>query len=723
MGSSIFTHLPNEYKRNLNIVDAYISQIGYFLHRSTGKEYDYCRDYVKRNMQADGKFPLKNPRVLMLQRAKNGDRNQREDTFLGYIDFIIQKQLIVVPTFTVYLNPNQRKSLLAEYITNNLKLRKTHKKLMFDALMIGDEATEVLHDNIQSSLKIKNNSLSGAHSSPSTPLYNKSSHSTLTSTCRISTSYANANNEMFLAGNRHYWSFQTVINHLIVSGLYTDYEALKKAIEKFNLHIPTVDEVMDCINYSSDLYWQSEYLNNQIRSFVNNMTDSERASFVYTGDLFHLAKYNPEVVKNFLGKLPVMANYSIPIADAKKVIKGAIGDLVTTATLVCSKITNGRILMGDKDSMEVLDPEGLGVVAATILEMDKVLTEHKDLIVGLWRPSTLTQSIAVIPNIIRRAVVTSDTDSTIFTNQYWTNWMSPDNKFSEVAYNTGYATTFLVSQTVRHKLAMMSANLGFIEEHIHQISMKNEFYFPVFSLTSQAKHYFANRSAKEGNVLPHLETEIKGVNLRDSNAPAFVTKMLKKYMETVMHAVMDKGEMTIEDILSPVAELELDIINDIKSGGFKYMKGMQIKDASSYTQKEEAANFQHYITWNIVFAPTYGEAPEPPYQAIKVSVDLDNKTKINNWLDNIEDRELRMRLNHWIRSTGKTNLTTFVLPLTNLQATGVPMEIRNAVNLRKLVRNIVSPFYLVLESLGLFVLNDNTTRLVSDTYTPTKKAA
>lgn len=82
-----------------------------------------------------------------------------------------------------------------------------------------------------------------------------------------------------------------------------------------------------------------------------------------------------------------------------------------------------------------------------------------------------------------------------------------------------------------------------------------------------------------------------------------------------------------------------------------------------------------------------------------------------------------MRLNHWIRSTGKTNLTTFVLPLTNLQATGIPIEIRDAVNLRKLVRNIVSPFYLVLESLGLFVLNDNTTRLVSDTYTPTKKAA
>lgn len=723
MGTSIFTHLPSEYKRNLNIVEAYISQIGYFLHRNTGKEYDYCRSYVKKNMESTGQFPLKNPRVLMLQRAKNGDRNQREDTFLGYIDFIIKKELIVVPTFTVYLNPNQRKSLLAEYITNNLKLRKTHKKLMFNALMLGDEATEVLHDNIQNSLKIKNNSLSGAHSSPSTPLYNKSSHSTLTSTCRISTSYANANNEMFLAGNRHYWSFHTVINHLIVTGLYTNYVTLKKAIDSFNLYIPTVDDVMDCITYSSKLYWDSFYLLEQIKSFVTTMTDLERAAFVYIGDLYHLGKHNPDVVKRFLGELPKMANYSLPIEEAKKVIRNAIGDVVTTATLVCSKITNGRILMGDKDSMEALDPVGFGTVAATIFEMDKVILEHQDLIIGLWRPETLTQSIAVIPNIVRRAVVTSDTDSTIFTNQYWTNWMSPDNKFSEVAFNTGYATTFLVSQTVRHKLAMMSANLGFIEEHIHQISMKNEYYFPVFSLTSQAKHYFANRSAKEGNVLPTLETEIKGVNLRDSNAPPHVTKKLKAYMVMVMDAVMCKGEMTIEDILMPVAELEHDIINDIKTGGFKYMKGMQIKDINSYIQKEAAANFQHYLMWNSVFAPKYGAAPEPPYQAIKVSVDLENKTKINSWLQNIEDAELRMRLQHWIRTNAKTNISTFVLPLTNLQATGVPQEIRDAVNLRKLVRNIVSPFYLVLESLGLFILNDNTTRLVSDTFNIEKQAA
>lgn len=715
MSASLFTHLPEEYKRNLNIVDAYVDQIGYFLAKQTAKPYDYCRDYVQKNIKPDGKFPLKNPRVLMLQRAKNGDRNQREDTFLGYIDFVIQKQLILVPTFTVYLNPNQRKSMLAEYIVNNMKLRKVHKKLKFDALMLEDEATEVLHDNIQNSLKIKNNSLSGAHSSPSTPLYNKSSHSTLTSTCRISTSYANANNEMFLMGNRHYWSHQTVINHLIVCGLYTNFMTLQAAMEKYNIHVPTTDDVMECITYSSDLYWKSQYLTDNIRAFVDKMTALEKAAFVYIGDLYHLAKHNPDLVRNFLTDLPKMATYSLPLAEAKKIVRSAVGDLVTTATLVCSKITNGRILTG-KDSMEELDPEGFGIVAASIRDMDLVLTSYKELIVGLWRPDTLTQSIAVVPNIIRRAVVTSDTDSTIFTNQHWTRWMSPGALFSETAYNTGYATTFLVSQTVRHKLAMMSANLGFITEHIHQISMKNEYYFPVFSLTSQAKHYFACRSAQEGNVLPKLQTEIKGVHLRDSTAPSHVTETLKKYIESIMETLMGRGDMTIEEVLMPVANIELDIINDIKSGGFRYMKSMQIKDLNSYVQKEEAANYQHYMFWNAVFAPKYGDAPEPPYQAIKVSVDLDNRTKVNAWLEQMEDKELAMRIAHWVRTNNKTNITTFVLPLLNLQAQGVPVEIRNAINLRKLVRNISSPFYLILESLGLFILNDNTSRLVSDTF-------
>ena len=80
------------------------------------------------------------------------------------------------------------------------------------------------------------------------------------------------------------------------------------------------------------------------------------------------------------------------------------------------------------------------------------------------------------------------------------------------------------------------------------------------------------------------------------------------------------------------------------------------------------------------------------------------------------DREQAEHFQRWITRTGKTNITTFVLPLTNLQTSGIPIEITQAIDMRKLVKNISSPFYLLLESLGIYMSNENITRLVSDNY-------
>ncbi|TQH36880.1 family B DNA polymerase, partial [Pseudomonas aeruginosa] len=60
---------------------------------------------------------------------------------------------------------------------------------------VGDEEAEKAFHEIQNALKIFNNSQSGGMSSSGTPLFNKSGHTTLTSTCRALTSTANLINE------------------------------------------------------------------------------------------------------------------------------------------------------------------------------------------------------------------------------------------------------------------------------------------------------------------------------------------------------------------------------------------------------------------------------------------------------------------------------------------------------------------------------------------------
>ena len=221
--------------------------------------------------------------------------------------------------------------------------------------------------------------MSGAHSSPSTPLYNKSSHSTLTSTCRISTSYANANNESFLAGNRHYWSAQVVLTHLLNTVRHANMTAVTAAVDLYQLHIPTTDEVMACIHYSTDLYWRDDVITAEMRFFIDNMSTYERAAFVYTDDLYHLALHNPMLVRDVLCKLATPA--TTPVDNAQAIIDAADGELLTLASLLCASILDG----GTLQMLAKSNPTGLGIVAATVVMATDTLNDIQPLIHGFWR--------------------------------------------------------------------------------------------------------------------------------------------------------------------------------------------------------------------------------------------------------------------------------------------------------------------------------------------------
>ena len=59
-------------------------------------------------------------------------------------------------------------------------------------------------------------------------------------------------------------------------------------------------------------------------------------------------------------------------------------------------------------------------------------------------------------------------------------------------------------------------------------------------------------------------------------------------------------------------------------------------------------------------------------------------------------------------------MTTLLLPKDNVERRGLPKEVVQAMNIRKLVYSTVLPFYLILEALGIFLVNGNNTKLVSD---------
>ena len=706
---SEFIRPIDTYKREYDFKNIAFEDLATFLSRSRNLSMGEAKSYLAHQLSPQGAFPLNNPEVGFLRRKPNGDRVAETSTLLEYVGDLTENNLIIAPNMAVYLRPEQKKSILAEYIQANMKLRKDDKKLMFENRMRKEYKAEAYYKTMQESRKVKNNSLSGMHASPSTVGYNKSSHSSLTSLCRCATSYANSSNEKFLGGLRHYYAPTIVYNHLLTSMRACDHNLIDKVIAEFNLHYPTTAEVMEVIRYSSSNYWRGEDELRKIRDFVDTMTPAEKAGFCYVGDFYHFDKYNSPFVSGFIKELGTMVTGTCDNANA--IIKGLDDNYTAIATLLCAPLIKG-ILLKDAEHQK---PEAFQAVALTAVHMRETMAKYKDMVDAFLIQPYLPHSIAAFPSSIRKSVPTSDTDSTIFTAQHWADKYGGE-AYSHQSMSVTYVMVFLISGMIQNTLLMYSANLGVRKEQLMQIEMKNEYIFPVYVLTAIAKHYYAYISAGEGNVYDEMKVERKGVNLRSSNAPRHVNDKVGDLMSLIMDTVMSGRLLQKDQVLDFVWEMEKAIRDDIYAGGSAYLNTLQVKDSSSYSQGEDAVAYQSYEFWNKYFAPKYDAAPTPPYRAIKVSVKLPNKSAIEKWLNTIQDPSIREGLRNWVNETNKSNIGLFRLPIPNIVANGIPEEILPIIDVRGIIREVMKPFYLVLESLGLYISNSRGTRIVLDEH-------
>lgn len=703
--------LPVEqYQRDINVLNHYANDVAHYLQLQTGKSLDACISYVKKNLSKGGKFEFKDVPVRCLQRQDNGDRIEVNTTLWKYISDSIANKELIAPTFTTYINEENKPSLLAKFIETNVALRGKAKKEQFAAEANGEKTLAAIKKIEQTNRKLSNNAISGAHVSASTVLYNKTAHSTLTSNCRSTSGYGNANNEKFLSGNRHYFNHHIVINNIISITRNTDYNKLNSLIQSRNLHIPTIEETIECVKYSSGFYWFEKHYFDKIVTLIQKLNPLQRAAFVYTGDIYHLMKFNSEFVKKFVSNLSTKVT---GIVDSPKLIlKEAPEDHLILAHQICANETRGI----GKDYSKIENNEAIHTLALTTLNIAKVITEYADLIDTLWVTKNLPASVAHFPDSIRRAALTSDTDSTIFTVQDWVKWYKGDISFDDEANAVAATMIFLASSTITHVLAIMSANFGIHKNKLFKIAMKNEFKFDVFVPTQLGKHYYANISCQEGNVKPEHEIEIKGVHLKSSNAPKMITKEAKQMMQDIMDDVMRDKEISALKYLKRVADIEKEIIASIRKGEYTFFRLGSVKTAESYTNEKELSPYAKHLFWNSVFGDKYGHQPEPPYSNIKIAVNVDSATKFKTWVASIKDRDLAKRLEAWMSKGNKTNISTFYVPTQCLDTVGMPVELFDIIDYRRIILDLTKPLYLILETLGIYINGDKVDRLVSDDF-------
>ena len=401
-----------------------------------------------------------------------------------------------------------------------------------------------------------------------------------------------------------------------------------------------------------------------------------------------------------------------PLEDYADVKKSLDGDTKVLLSLMYSDYIGSSNL---KD-VERKTPEKYKIIMAGAKKLYDNINQWLPFFRAIMFTRNVPASIAKLPETIRRISMVSDTDSTMGTTQWWSDWYCGEGAVGREADAVADTMTYFAVQNISHMLARMSANVGVARNQTFRYSMKNEYKFAAFTLTSKAKHYFSVITSREGTLYEDPDLECKGVALRTASIPALIMQEFRETIKAISMTVMNGGKIRLFPIMQRIAEIEDSIVESVHMGDFKYLKTGNIKSKEGYT-KPESSNYVYYEMWEEVFAPKYGSVGTPPYGVVKLSVDLANKTSVNRWLTKMEDQALAGRMRNFLaKKSGGQTFTQFLVPEVIGASTGIPKEMLDIADYRKIIFGSVEPYYHVLESLGVYTIDKNRTRLLSDYY-------
>lgn len=686
-----------KYERHIDPKKDYIDQAGHYLHIVKKIPLSKAKQYLEK---LEGKHPNQiDPKVSFNYRNEVGDRELRKLPLSNYVKLITNPKLIIAPSFTTYVHPSVERSITSKFTFKNITERSKFKKKAFQEKAKGNMEAFQFNNNFQQNKKIQNNSLSGVYGSLVSVLSNPTGHSSLTSTTRTVTSYGNASNEKLIAGNRHYFNQEIVINNIlsIVSTLddnidgIKSYDRIKMVIEKYNIHLPTPDDVINVIMHSTVNYWIDGVLDKTTIELIYQLDPIQRAAVVYIGDFYHLRKFNDQWIRTFITDL-IRKEVNV---ESKKTIHDYDEGIVNHVHMLFFNEIKGL----GKDYKKMDQIGLLTKLVRTAQAVEDTINRYSDFIKAFFTTRNVPASIAHIESLIRDVVVLSDTDSTGVSTDEWITWYRGKLIVDELSFSVASSIIYLASQTLVHNLALLSANFGVEEKELHRLAMKNEYFWSSF-VVALAKHYYARTVFQEGNVFAEAELEKKGVHLKNSNTPIKVMKQAENMMVDISNRRANNEKLYLNYYLQEVLTLEREIYQSLLKGETTYYRSIKIKEESAYSQPGHLSNYRHHLFWNEVMANKYGGISEPPYFVIRVPVDLDNPTKLNEWVTNLEDNQLKERWQNYLSKTKRKNIATLYLPVEFLEHSGMPEEIQPIINAKHIVMDILNVFYIILNTLG-----------------------
>lgn len=693
---SLLTKDIKEIETGLNPVRDYSRQAITYLMKSSGMSEADAKAKVLNIL----KQYIKNiPTIQFRHKNKNGDMETEELTITDYIKDVVANNEIIVPSFTTYHHPETMKSIHAEFMQSNVKKRSAYKKEAFRLKQEGKNDLAEYNNVMQKTMKIFNNSLSGAYSSKSSVLRNPSAHYTLTSITRCVSSIGNSISESFLAGNKHFKNANNVYNYITAIITNMHHNSVRLCIERYKLTIPSVDNIMDNIKECSKWYWKDDKSLEEIRNYLLTLTDEERVVVLYSNDFWNLAMLNENLIKEFFKNITKKLTDKNDTSYLKKIPE----DIFILTKILCSKEIKGMNLDFDK-----LNGTDIGnLLTSTAMNIIRELQKFNILFRTFYLSNVMPIDIAYVKEMMRDVIILSDTDSTCATYDRWVRWYFGKPTIGEEGTNIAAVVMTLNSKAVDHGLKILGKNMNIPLDRIGLLKMKNEFYWEVFVTANVNKHYFASTLIQEGNVYKAPELELKGVHLISSAASPEYVKKVHNMIKEITEKLARGEKLSLIEYVTAVADMERDIISRIDNGDITIFRNERIKSAESYKNDDiNLTPYIYHVMWKDVFSSKYGYPGEPPYGVIKIPTTINSKKEMSSYLDKIEDEDIKKKMTEFCVTYKKEYLGTFKPPMAIVGVNGIPKEMMLAVDKSRIVIDNMMSAYTVLEALGFYRKSD-----------------
>lgn len=702
------------YTRYMDVIEGYIDTHSRTLSLQTGICIEEARSFIEGEVNDHA---IKDVAMRVLRRDKNGDRVKDTVGLLQYLNWVDKNGHILAPNMVSYAHPDKKLSYTAVFVRQTLAERSAIKKSGQRAKQLSNTAAteaekrelleQAYFDNLeQGNKKFFNNSLSGAGLSEHNPLFYASKHSGLTGTCRSCTATANLINEKLHASNRHYYDFDVTVQNIGYVLNNSDSDLIRDVAEKYNMEIPTAQNVKDIIFDSTKEYWRSDRKYKIIEGIVDNMTPMERLEFAYIGDLNAICKYSDATVRTMFNRLMDRSKYTTYTED---IFKLAHEDMLILAVMLCNDFMKG---MSPSD-VKKADPDKYQILCNTLGTVIKTMSEYSDFLRAFIITNVMPQNIFNAPSMIRKAVPAGDTDSSIYTVAGLVKWYNKGTiDWSPESVSVSNIGVFFSSSMISHGMFKLSRQLGVSEEEKFRIAMKGEFFMSVLLISNLTKHYAYLADACEGKIAPVPEMSAMGVQLKSSKLPMEIRNKSWEWYEKVMLAISSNAQITPNTIKSYPAYLEHIVMESVRSGDTTFLSKETVKDPTNY--KNPSSSPWIYIDmWNSSFADKYGPVTELPVVSKKIPVKLAKPIHVTEWCDSLEP-SLGNNIKDWCGKSGKKTFGHILLPQMNLPGGKLPKEVMDIIDLRELVSGLINHAYIFMTMLGIQVKDSAYTRLCSD---------